>query len=352
MPTTLGGSSIGDGFASLRNAQQQLYDLGFYDQYYGTNSGNGSGTSTSPTSAGSLTGTTTTQGSEASGYRPVVPDPTTSAATALYGNAVNLPNIEGVAQAINLFNQSELQNQIASLYPQFKGTVNQLGQNISEGAAGNISTSTKNLLGQAMAERGAAGGQGVSSPNTNAALMALMGKTSEGIQSQALTDYSKLLSSLPLVQGYDVTSMFTSPETQYNSQLLSNIYAASANPAAAYSQAKSDATSGLNAGLGTAGGGVTMLGGGGSGSGDFLSSLVNRSTGGAAAGGGGGGAYPSGSFGDVGNWNDQNYLDMYDWLGLSSPTSTGGGGVQYPEGSYGNLGSWTNQDYTDYFGLD
>lgn len=219
---------------------------------------------------------------------PQVPDPLAEIQKAIGAYTANLPTLQGVANTTNAANQAALVKQITDLYPQFGANVNQMGMNIGNWAAGNISDSTRRMLSQSMAERGAAGGFGPDAGATNAALMAVLGKTSEGLQSQAINAQNALLSGIPRTSLTDATKLMPSPGDLLKgiteADLLANIYAAAPNPADAYNLAKADALSGLRLGQSRATGPFAGTpGGDSSATQQLLDMLVKRGTGSAGA---------------------------------------------------------------------
>lgn len=227
---------------------QNLYDwandLGWNEYGYKDTS---KGTKTSTTSEGNLTGTSTDEGSDAAGYKVTIPDPTATTAAAITGTKSNLADIESLASDVNAYNQGQKISQISELYPQYTSTLSQLGSDVADWASGKISQSTKNQLTQSMSERGALTGQGVNSANSNAALMSLLGTTSEALQSKGLSGYSQLVSTIP-TSTMDVSKFFVDPNTTYNAQLLANYAEASPNPETQAESNLSAATSGLSSG--------------------------------------------------------------------------------------------------------
>ena len=230
---------------------------------------------------------------------------------AMAGQAGSLPAAQAIANQINAANQAAAVKQITDLYPQFTSNTAQLGANIADWAAGNLSQSTTNAIIRAMAERGVAGGFGADSPATNAALMSLIGKTSEALQQQGLTGQNTLISGLPKAPLTSAEGFMLSPNTilsgtlgqmgtpttvaslglnpanifgnLYNAQLQAALYRAAPDPAAAYNLAKANLTEGLTAG-GRAGAGPyagTPTTGGTSSPEilKFLQDLINRTSG-------------------------------------------------------------------------
>lgn len=236
---------------------------------------------------GSLTGVSTSEGASPVGYKPVVPDPLKAIEDAINAYTSKLSSLQAAATKQTEANQALALKQITDLYPQFMANTEQLGTNIADWSKGLISQPTVNAITQAMAERGAARGMGPASPNINAALARVIGRTSEGLQQQALTGQNALLSGLPKTTPVSVSSLGITPENLFSSifgaQQLANLYAAAPNPADAYNLAMQNAQRGLTAG-GAAGRGPYAVSPGGEGTADpntmaMLQALINRGTG-------------------------------------------------------------------------
>lgn len=218
-----------------------------------------------------LTGITTTEGSEALGYRPIAANPLEAAEAVLKGTAAQMPQMNALASQITNARQQQLLGQIMGMYPQFLSTTNQIGQNISDLAQGNISQATKNQITQNIMERvGAGRGFGPDTQALNAALNAALGRTSESNQLAALQQQGALMSYLPTATPYDVSNLMVTPGAMTEAQNLANLYAAAPNPQAAYDLAAANAMKGLNLGAraGTTPNAASAL----------LDNLINRTT--------------------------------------------------------------------------
>lgn len=277
--------------------------------------------------------TTTTRsglGSEAAGYIPTIPDPMGEVQKALGLYTANIPGLISGAGQINQANQQQLVQQITDLYPQFKGNVQRMGTDIGDWAAGNISQSTQNALAQAMAERGGAMGMGPNAASTNAALMAVLGKTTEGLQAQSIAAQNALLSGLPKAPLIDPTKLGPSPnellQTISQGDLLNAYIQAAPNPEEAYRRAKKDAMDALAAGKAAAtgpfAGGAPTGGGVDDALNKFLNALFTRATGGSGGGGGGGTTVTS----PTTTAGQNAWLSQFTGLDLGGLGGGGGGG--------------------------
>lgn len=204
------------------------------------------------TSPGTITGTAPSTYNPAVGGIPSVPDPLKAIQEAITGYTTNYNALQALANQQTAANQAAALKQITDLYPQFKGNTAQLGADIADWASGRISGSTVNELTRRMGERGIAGGFGPNAPATNAALMSLLGKTSEGLQQAGLTGQNTLLAGLPRTAPTSVESFGLTPGNifgnLYNAQLQAALYRAAPDPASAYNLAMSNALKGLGAG--------------------------------------------------------------------------------------------------------
>ena len=127
-------------------------------------------------------------------------------------NLAAMPYSQSVADMVNAANQSAQQSANAGrLGPGGQAVQNQLLANAGSQAAGQISPGTVSTIEQAMAERGGGGGFAPDSPNTNAALMRMLGQTSEQQQAAGLAGYSTLLGDNPSAPIYSAGSNLVTP---------------------------------------------------------------------------------------------------------------------------------------------
>lgn len=129
-------------------------------------------------------------------------------------NLAATPYNTQLADVINATNQAAQQSANASrLGPQGQAVQGQILSNIGAGASGQLSPGTMNLIGTSMAERGARGGFGADSPNTNAALMRAFAITAEDQQARAASQYGQLLNENPSAPIYSAGNNLLSPGT-------------------------------------------------------------------------------------------------------------------------------------------
>ena len=89
------------------------------------------------------------------------------------------------AQLLSQLNQQAIRHEMEDYIPGLTGLLNQSATNTRQGLEGMVSDSTRRALTQMAMERNAGIGGGVDSPNANAALLAVLGHTSEQLQQQA-----------------------------------------------------------------------------------------------------------------------------------------------------------------------
>lgn len=98
--------------------------------------------------------------------------------------------------------------------------------------AGQIDPATWNNIQQMGAERGVATGS-PGSPNSNAALMQALGRTTQGTEQLGIQNLGSLISSAPVGPQFNPASMLVDPNTQLEQDQYGNNLAAAPNPAAA-----------------------------------------------------------------------------------------------------------------------
>lgn len=201
-----------------------------------------------------LYGTIPTNWSRIYGGTPSVPDPGATQGAAVTSNMSNLANILGLASGVNAANTSELFNQYAAFNPDLASNLAQSSANIASGLRGELSSGTINQLVKLGAERGISGGQTTRSPNVNAALLAALAKTSEGVQQTAEQQLTAAMGRTPHAQLFDINSQLTSPDDWQAAQLAANLYASAPDPTAAGENALRQLQRGIGAGGGLSGG--------------------------------------------------------------------------------------------------
>lgn len=179
--------------------------------------------------AGGIPGTRTNQGSEAYGYRPLVPSPGVSAGQALQTNVSNLGQIYGLAGGLNQFNQQQMIDQLIAGLPGYQENIGAASRNTADLLAGRIPADVISQMQRAAAERGIF----APGPNANAAYLSALGRTSLDLMSQGNRELTEEIGRTPRAPLYDPSAMFVTPDQVQQAAAAANLYAAAPNPAAA-----------------------------------------------------------------------------------------------------------------------
>lgn len=228
-------------------------------------------------------------------------DPQGAQSAAIGGNLSQLSNLYQLATGMGAASGAGASANLNTALP---GASNGLAQELQlaeSDLSGQLSPSTLNNLEQVSAERGVSTGD-IGSPNSNAALMSLLGNTTEQLQQTGVQDLTSAISSAPVGPAYDPASQQVTPGQDIAALQQNAQNAAQPNPAAAAAQNMAALQAGLQAGKAPAKVGV----------------LPTGTTGGIPSGGGGIGTSSSDSF-------------------MNSPDASYGSVVGYgPGGSYGS----------------
>ena len=161
---------------------------------------------------------------------PAVPDPSVTQNTSLLNNLSNLSNLYNLSLGTgNASGAGGAANLNAALPGATGGIQNLLG--LAQGEiAGQIDQPTINNLEQLNAERGAATGQGVGSPNSNAALMQALGRTTQGTEQLGAQNLSTAVGLAPVGPQFNPNQFLVTPEQQQSAQTYANQLAAAPLP--------------------------------------------------------------------------------------------------------------------------
>ena len=181
------------------------------------------------------------------GGKPIVPDPTATAGSAISGNIANLPGITRLGTGVNAFNVGQMNTALGGLISGYPGLEAAQSGAISSQLAGNLSPGTIAMLAQGAAERGIGGGMTTSSPNVEAAYLRALGLTSEGQVQQGMQNLGSLTSRMgglisPFL--FNPSSMFVSPGEMQAADMARNLYASMPDPQAAMEAAIAAASPG------------------------------------------------------------------------------------------------------------
>lgn len=207
-----------------------------------------------PTTGPTLPGSPTQPGYGAYGGVPTVPSPGTTSVDALLANINNLGLIGQLGSTLTEQGSRNAMQPLTAAIPGLMDEFGQFSKNIASGARGEIPQDVLTLLQQQGAERGVATGQGVGSPNTNAAYLRALGLTSIGLQDQALKNLGTLTGMIPRGPTFDPSTMLLSPGMQQMWEYLASVLRAAPNP----ELAANTNTAALLSGLGRGRGGTAM----------------------------------------------------------------------------------------------
>lgn len=173
------------------------------------------------------------------GGKPVVPDMVEMLRRALSGSMANLPEMIKMGQVVDDYTYQEQLRNIMAQDPNYAANRALQSGIAASHMQGNITNSTKNVMGQTAAERGVARG-GIL---TDADYLRSLGLFAEKLSSQGSDEYTKFLDSMIKTPVYDVSKNFLNPADMYNAQWQANVVAAAPDP---YQAAMANLNSTLN----------------------------------------------------------------------------------------------------------
>jgi hypothetical protein len=186
-------------------------------------------------------------------------DPQGAQAGAIGGNLSQLSNLYQLATGMGSASGAGASANLNTALP---GASNALGQELGvaeSDLAGQISPSTLANLEQVSAERGVSTGD-IGSPNSNAALMSLLGNTTEQLQQTGVQDLTSAINSAPVGPQFDPSSMNVTPALDISALQTNSANAAQPNGSAAAAADMAALQAGLAAGKGPAKVGVLPTG--------------------------------------------------------------------------------------------
>lgn len=163
---------------------------------------------------------------------PVVPNPVSTAGTAIGGNVGNLGSLYGLSTGTG---QASAAGAGAQLQQNLPGALGALGTglgNTNQLLAGQIPTDVLTQLQTQAAARGVATGS-PGSPNSNASYLQALGLTGLDLQQTGLKNLGSLIGMTPTGPQFNPASMFVTPGAQQGAQELSNLYGAAPIPGVA-----------------------------------------------------------------------------------------------------------------------
>lgn len=183
------------------------------------------------------------------GLIPGAANPQYTQGSAIGGNLSALSNLYNLATGAG---GSSGAGGTANLNAALPGATGALGSGVNLALSelgGQIDQPTINNLEQVSAERGVATGS-IGSPNSNAALMAALGRTTQGTEQLGMQNLSSLISSAPVGPQFNPASMLVDPAQQQEAQQYANTLAAAPDPAAAANAELAALYAGRSAGQG------------------------------------------------------------------------------------------------------
>lgn len=163
------------------------------------------------------------------GGTPTIPDPASTAGTAVTGNLGNLADIYKLAGSVNTFNQGEAVSPYVANLPNYEEMTRTASGNILGGLKGQLNRDEVANLTQFAAERGIATGTS-GAPNMNAALLRLYGLTQRDIENQAQTQLTGAMARTPTGTQLNPASFLVTPEQQQAAAAGQGVYSAAPVP--------------------------------------------------------------------------------------------------------------------------
>ena len=179
--------------------------------------------------------------------------PQTSQNNAIAGNLGNVSNLYGLASGVGAASGAGGAANLNTALPGAGAAQEASLANINSDLAGVLNPDVVNQLTQQSAERGVGNGS-IGSPNSNAALMKLLGLTSTGLQETGASELNALTASAPRGPEFNPASMLVSPAEQLQQENYNSSLAAAPDPGAA----AGTNLAALNAGRSSGGGGVRL----------------------------------------------------------------------------------------------
>ncbi len=141
-------------------------------------------------------------------------------AKSISANTTALPGIENIAKQTNAFNQDQITAMLEKVIPGWSQTAGAAQKNIAEMVSGKIPTDVSNAVQSSAAARALTGGYGGSQLGGNLTARDLgltsLNLTQTGISSEE--SWAKLMSSLYMPGQFNISSMFITPQQEFNAQ--------------------------------------------------------------------------------------------------------------------------------------
>jgi hypothetical protein len=266
------------------------------------------------------------QGSGPYGAVPTVPNPITSASGAIGGDIGNLGGISSLTGGLAGANAYGAQGAVASGLPGYSGMLGTSSANIQSDLMGQVSPDVWNQLQQGGAERGISMGS-PGSPNSNAALLAALGKTSMGLQAQGQQELTGAVNRTPTGPAVNSAEFAVTPDQMQQAGYAQSVFNAAPNPTMARQADQAALMAQIGAGQAAGGGGgFASIGGGGPHPGtDALGFPMANLYG---NDGPGGTDATTAMLGGLGGAAAPSTFDYNAWMKQYLPSGSGGGGDQ------------------------
>lgn len=192
---------------------------------------------------------------------PAPVDPQGAQSAAIGGNLSNLSNLYALATGMGTASGAGASANLNTALPgATAGLGSELGLATGE-LSGMVDQPTINNLEQVAAERGVSTGN-IGSPNSNAALMQALGRTTQGTEQLGVQNLTSAISSAPVGPQFDPSTQQVTPGQQISAEQVNSSNAALPNPSAVAGANMSALQAGLLAGkkptVGTASGGLPV----------------------------------------------------------------------------------------------
>jgi hypothetical protein len=197
-------------------------------------------------------------GNPAYGGIPAVPNPTSTASSAIAGNLANANSIYNLAQQTGAGAGAGVISALNQEIPGISGTIGSATGNINQLLSGQVPDDVITQLRQQSAEIGAGSGMGPMAPFTNAQYLRSLGLTSLGMKQQGLSALNALMGSVPRAPAFDPSSMLVTPAQQQEAQWMAEMMRRAPNPTAAAAANLAALRAGMGVGGGSPVGGFNL----------------------------------------------------------------------------------------------
>ncbi len=298
---------------------------------------NGIPITSSPSSAGNLTGSAYDYSSTYGG-KPNTADPTASAASAISGTTGNLSSLYDLASSGNEFNANQAVSQQNILSPGYSSMMDQWASDISDLLAGKTSSGTKNEIWQTKAELGVGSGT-TGSQRDWSNLLAAIGSSAEQQQKEGASQATAYVNASPKASAFDYTPYLTTGADVTGAQNQANTIASAAVPSTAAAAATDAVKTGITTGSNAAGSTPSTSTGTNSSIASLLSSILGTTPTTSVTGGGSAATNPASSNQSFEDWYKSVYgSGAYGSFGDTVATDGGASGGDYYSGDVAGYG--------------